>query len=1258
MNMPAESSPFAFPKLDGSNYTSWKEDMKVVLMDRGCWSFIIEDKPCPEQATEKEKFEYDWRKQRCYTIIYQGIERKFLPLIRYTTDGKEAWNILKTNFEPTSKARLAVLIDEFFELKFNPVEETIGIFCKRVDEKKTQIEEFNHLEVEKQLVNEAGRIQLKQKDLNLDYTEDAYTVGSFRLQETSKKSSERSGAVLDPSRNPGQYRKIHYPKGMGPSCEFCSRKGHDASKCYKKQNKEKKQAFASETSFCGTNQASGVSTDCNLFLIDTAATSHFCYERDWFKNFKELKTTKALLADKKSTCEVEGIGDIDFIVQDFKGNVKITLKDVLYTPNMRRNLISGARMDIAGLKIIWSNNVMRICHSNNEYFFSAFRRDMFYIVSGYPLLDSVMYTSVDLNLIHKRLCHVNIPLIKDMCKNKSVKGLEKVNIKIDNESCIACNVGKATRTSLKKNYAYKRVTKSVLDKVHMDLWGPAPVNSLGGSKYFLSIIDDFSRKIDVFTLKSKSEVFSIFKEYLSRVQRELGRKLKSVRTDNGLEFCHKDFETFLRNLGIKIERTSFYTPELSGIAERFNRSSMEAVRTMLQDSGLQPRFWAEALHAYVHTKNRCSHKLTEGKTPMEIWSGHKPSIRHCRTFGSLAYVYVPTVNRNKLQPKAKIGILVGYAVNRRGYRRNKLAFDPNQFNFKPTKTNTRFEEKSECHNETSSDSVDEASFVNDIFQHEIYMTEIPKTFKETQISPDKEKWDKAMSEEIKLMQNRKVWDLVEPKSNMKILGCRWVYNIKHDEKNNVKKYKSRLVAQGFKQRPGVDFTDVFAPLVNFDIIKFLFVLLVCILGWNHCQIDVKGAYLYGNLDIPIYMQQPEGFAVKGCEHYVCRLHINEILFGLGFHQNELYNDLYTKSNCILLVYVDDIVVFSKSQSDLENSILNIKIKLEITELGPVRYLLGVNFERIGNSVYLHQNTYINKLKTRFKNLPRRRITLPLKVGCILPDRVKENEIIETELMRQIPYKTLIGCSSFIANRSRPDIAFAVNTMSQFCNGYTYHHWTIVVDILNYVFNTMYYKINLSDTRNTRLTMYSDSSWGCKLNDRHSTSGYIMLFGNVPITWKSQKQKCIALSSMEAEFIALTESVKCIIWYSKILKELNLIDFRMPELYCDSQSAIHFSKNNIENSKTKHIEVKYKFVRKLLYDKEFELNYINSKENLADFLTKPLVKEKFLSVIKVIFQKYSVTDGAECWNSNELVQSLNESISLVNFHDVAEVTALV
>ncbi|KAF8773183.1 Retrovirus-related Pol polyprotein like [Argiope bruennichi] len=192
------------------------------------------------------------------------------------------------------------------------------------------------------------------------------------------------------------------------------------------------------------------------------------------------------------------------------------------------------------------------------------------------------------------------------------------------------------------------------------------------------------------------------------------------------------------------------------------------------------------------------------------------------------------------------------------------------------------------------------------------MSEIPKTYAETRNSPDKSKWDEAMSEEIEMMQSRKVWDLVEPNSNMKVLGCRWVYNIKQDEKNNVRKYKSRLVAQGFKQRPGVDFTDVFAPLVNFDVIKFLFVLLVCILGWNHAQIDVKAAYLYGKLDTLFICNNQKDFVVKGCENHVCRLHksiyglhqsgrqwnieLNKILIKLGFQQNELCNGLYTKTD--------------------------------------------------------------------------------------------------------------------------------------------------------------------------------------------------------------------------------------------------------------------------------------------------------------------------------------------------------------------------
>jgi transposase InsO family protein len=157
-----------------------------------------------------------------------------------------------------------------------------------------------------------------------------------------------------------------------------------------------------------------------------------------------------------------------------------------------------------------------------------------------------------------------------MCKNKCVKGIEKLNSKVLGKDCNVCNIAKSTRVSLKQNYVYKRTTNAVLERVYMDLWGPSPVTSLGGNKYFLTIIDDFTRKRFVYLLKNKTEVFYYFKKFLASAERQLNVKLKCVRTDNGLEFCHKEFEAFLNDLGIKIERTSTYTPEQNGVCEKFN----------------------------------------------------------------------------------------------------------------------------------------------------------------------------------------------------------------------------------------------------------------------------------------------------------------------------------------------------------------------------------------------------------------------------------------------------------------------------------------------------------------------------------------------------------------------------------------------------------------------------------------------------------------------------------------------------------------
>ncbi|GBL83017.1 hypothetical protein AVEN_165253-1 [Araneus ventricosus] len=222
------------------------------------------------------------------------------------------------------------------------------------------------------------------------------------------------------------------------------------------------------------------------FLIDSAATTHICNQKDWFSNLKQIYPTEVLVGERDSSAKVVGIGDIKFTILDFKGKVEINLKNVLYVPKMRRNLICGAQIDIVGNYIEWGRDKMIIYNSRKEYMFSVNRVDKLYIVYGYPtkyeakFKEVALISNMKLDFVHRRFCHVNIPLIQSMSKNNSVKGIEHLS-KSKVENCVNCKLAKSTRSSLKKNYMHLRNTQRCLDRVHCDLWGPAPVTSIGGN---------------------------------------------------------------------------------------------------------------------------------------------------------------------------------------------------------------------------------------------------------------------------------------------------------------------------------------------------------------------------------------------------------------------------------------------------------------------------------------------------------------------------------------------------------------------------------------------------------------------------------------------------------------------------------------------------------------------------------------------------------------------------------------------------------
>ncbi|GFX58169.1 copia protein [Trichonephila clavipes] len=229
---------------------------------------------------------------------------------------------------------------------------------------------------------------------------------------------------------------------------------------------------------------------------------------------------------------------------------------------------------------------------------------------------------------HRRFCHVNNDYLVKTSKNDSVKGLPRLT---DNGKthCIPCKLAKSTREFHSKDGAVR--SKRPLELLHMDLCGPMPTESQGGNKYFLSIIDDYSRKVTVFPIRNKSDVFHTFIRFQKRAERFLSKKVIAVRTDGGLEFCNKDMDNFLTELGIKHEVTNSYTPEMNGVAERLNLTALDGIKTLLKSSEVAHKFWGEALLCFTYAWNRICHK-DSNKTPFEKYSGRKPSVLHLKPF--------------------------------------------------------------------------------------------------------------------------------------------------------------------------------------------------------------------------------------------------------------------------------------------------------------------------------------------------------------------------------------------------------------------------------------------------------------------------------------------------------------------------------------------------------------------------------------------------------------------------------------------------
>ena len=825
--------------------------------------------------------------------------------------------------------------------------------------------------------------------------------------------------------------------------------------------------------------------------------------------------------------------------------------------------------------------------------------------------------------------------------------------------CEACTEGKHHRSSFPAGGGTR--AEETLDLVHTDVCGKLSPRSAGGAEYFVTFVDDKSRYVWLYVLKSKGEVFSKFCEWKALVERSTGRKLKALRSDNGGEYTFGEFVEYLRSEGIRHELTVPKSPQQNGVAERLNRTLVEMTRSMLAGSGLPQKLWAETLSTAVYLRNRSPTKAVKEMTPFESFHGKKPYVGRLRVFGCVCYAHIAKDKRKKLDVVARRSVLIGYGTEVKGYRlydpdREKVFFSRDvKFNESEVglkKESSVVEPLGYVELEVSADGVDlNADGVGDDADESVVVPENveraprrservrhrptyysegasvaaggieePTSYQEAEASPNKSKWEEAMQAEMRSLRRNDVWELVELPENRKVVGSKWVYKVKVDGDGQVERYKARLVAQGFTQQRGADYDETFSPVVRMESLRTVVGLAVRN-GLRLHQLDVTTAFLNGKLEEVLYMRQPEGFVAEGREQLVCKLKrsiyglkqsprcwnstIDGYLKQLGFLQSTSDPCVYIAAlgeMAVIGVYVDDIVIACKSEQRMEEVKRALCRKFEVKNLGELHHFLGLKVvqDKVSGDVWIGQPAYVGKVLERFGMQDAKSVVTPVDTSTKLVKAVEDDGLVDRSL-----YQSAVGSLLYLSTSTRPDIAFAVSNVAKFYANPTQRHWTGVKRILRYLKGTSDLGLHYTSSDVDDLVGYSDSDWAGDLDDRKSVSGYMFKLCGAPISWRSKKQTSVALSTAEAEYVALSGATQEAVWLRQLTSELRYEQTKPTVVYEDNQSAISLAQNAQFHGRMKHIDIRHHFVREKVSDGVVEIKYCRSDRMLADILTKGL-----------------------------------------------------
>ncbi|KAL5805411.1 hypothetical protein ACOSQ4_028144 [Xanthoceras sorbifolium] len=1272
--MAADEGKIKIEKFDGADFGFWKMQIEDYLYQKKLYQPLLGKKP-------DDMKEEDWNL----------LDRQALGVIRLTLSRNVAFNIVKEKttaglitalsnmYEKPSASNKVHLMRRLFNLR---MAEGASV-AQHLNEHNTITTQLSSVEIEfdeevRALIllsslpdswnatvtavsSSSGNNKLKFDDVrDLVLSEEIRRRESGEASSSSALHTESRGRTSERSsyRSRSKSRRGKSRSGKKDfSCYNCGKKGHFKRDCRAPKKDTGTQESANVTEEAGDAMILSVNSPIESWILDSGASFHATPCREIMENYVSGNFGKVHLADDE-TLKIVGKGDIRLKLPN---GSTWKLQGVRHIPGLKRNLISIGQLDGEGYCTTFSGCEWKI--TKGALVVARGKKcGTLYVTSNLENIVAVADADGKSNLWHQRLGHMSEKGMKTLLSKGKLPDLKAVDVGL----CEDCIFGKQKKVSFAKIGKIPKAEK--LELVHTDVWGPSPVSSLSGSLYYVTFIDDSTRKVWVYFLKKKSEVFDTFRKWKAMVENETGLKIKRLRSDNGGEYRDSRFREFCANSGIKMEKTVPMTPQQNGVAERMNRTLNERTRSMRLHAGLPKMLWAEAVNTAAYLINRGPSVPLDGGIPEEVWSGKEVNISHLRVFGCISYVHIDSAKRSKLDAKSNKCVFVGYGGDEFGYRfwdyenrkiirsrdvifnenlmykDRSIAESSSSTTEAETKEFAEFEEISGSDVQISPETVQEEPSAPELRRssrvpkpiqryspslHYLLLTDSgePECYDEAMQVEDSVKWESAMRDEMDSLMSNQTWELAELPPGKKALHNKWVFRIK-EEHNGNKRYKARMVVKGFQQKEGIDYNEIFSPVVKLTTIR-LVLKIVAAENLHLEQLDVKTAFLHGDLEEEIYMRQPEGFKEAGKENLVCRL--KKSLYGLkqaprqwykkfdsfmsssGFTRCQADHCCYIKrfdnSFIILLLYVDDMLVAGSDMQEIMNLKRELSKQFAMKNLGAAKQILGMRIKRDTKSgtLLLSQAEYIKKVLSRFNMQDAKPVSTPLGVHFRLSKEQSPKTEEERTHMAKVPYASAIGSLMYAMVCTRPDIAQAVGAVSRYMNNPGKIHWEAVKWILRYLRGTTN-KTLCFKGGDTTLTGYVDADLAGNVDIRKSTTGYVYTLGGTAVSWVSQLQKIVALSTTEAEYVAVTEASKEMVWLQSFLEELG----KKQEdnvLYCDSQSAIHLAKNPSFHSRTKHIQLRYHFIRSLLEDGILKLEKISGAQNPADMLTKTVTTDK-------------------------------------------------